>query len=90
MLRGAISAGLVAKMTAEEMVSGELRELRIAMTQGALCEQEMANTGGTYTDLFQCSGSRRNCTCNQVQHSADEPMTTFALSKECGNLWMFP
>lgn len=77
-------------MTAEEMVSGEMKELRIAMTEGALCKQELANTGGTYTDLFQCNGSRTNCTCDQVQHNTNVPMTTFALSKECSNLWMFP
>ncbi|CAI9165535.1 unnamed protein product [Rangifer tarandus platyrhynchus] len=88
-LSGAISAGLIAKMTAEEMASDELRELRNAMTQEAIREHQMAKTGGTTTDLFQCSKCRKkNCTYNQVQtRSADEPMTTFVLCNECGNRW---
>ncbi|KAM4873352.1 transcription elongation factor A protein 3 isoform 1-T1 [Thomomys bottae] len=90
-LSGAISAGLIAKMTAEEMASDELRELRNAMTQEAIREHQMAKTGGTTTDLFQCSKcKKKNCTYNQVQtRSADEPMTTFVLCNECGNRWKF-
>ncbi|EFB27135.1 hypothetical protein PANDA_001093, partial [Ailuropoda melanoleuca] len=88
-LSGTISAGLIAKMTAEEMASDELRELRNAMTQEAIREHQMAKTGGTTTDLFQCSKcKKKNCTYNQVQtRSADEPMTTFVLCNECGNRW---
>ncbi|KAG8506688.1 Transcription elongation factor A protein 3, partial [Galemys pyrenaicus] len=88
-LSGAISAGLIAKMTAEEMASDELRELRNAMTQEAIREHQMAKTGGTSTDLFRCSKcKKKNCTYNQVQtRSADEPMTTFVLCNECGNRW---
>ncbi|XP_042636206.1 transcription elongation factor A protein 3 [Orycteropus afer afer] len=88
-LSGAISPGLIAKMTAEEMASDELRELRNAMTQEAIREHQMAKTGGTTTDLFQCSKcKKKNCTYNQVQtRSADEPMTTFVLCNECGNRW---
>uniref|UniRef100_G3TA44 Transcription elongation factor n=1 Tax=Loxodonta africana TaxID=9785 RepID=G3TA44_LOXAF len=88
-LSGAISAGLIAKMTAEEMASDELKELRNAMTQEAIREHQMAKTGGTTTDLFQCSKcKKKNCTYNQVQtRSADEPMTTFVLCNECGNRW---
>ncbi|XP_011935592.1 PREDICTED: transcription elongation factor A protein 3 isoform X1 [Cercocebus atys] len=91
-LSGAISAGLIAKMTAEEMASDELRELRNAMTQEAIREHQMAKTGGTTTDLFQCSKcKKKNCTYNQVQtRSADEPMTTFVLCNECGNRWKPP
>ncbi|OWK12922.1 TCEA3, partial [Cervus elaphus hippelaphus] len=37
-----------------EMASDELRELRNAMTQEAIREHQMAKTGGTTTDLFQC------------------------------------
>ncbi|KFV70716.1 Transcription elongation factor A protein 3, partial [Dryobates pubescens] len=52
-------------------------------------EHQMAKTGGTVTDLFQCGKCRKkNCTYNQVQtRSADEPMTTFVLCNECGNRW---
>ncbi|CAO2589571.1 Transcription elongation factor A protein 3 [Lemmus lemmus] len=88
-LSGAISPGLIAKMTAEEMASDELRELRNAMTQEAIREHQMAKTGGTTTDLLRCSKcKKKNCTYNQVQtRSADEPMTTFVLCNECGNRW---
>ncbi|XP_048357328.1 transcription elongation factor A protein 3 isoform X4 [Sphaerodactylus townsendi] len=90
-LSGAISPSLIAKMTAEEMASDELKELRNAMTQEAIREHQMAKTGGTATDLFQCGKcKKKNCTYNQVQtRSADEPMTTFVLCNECGNRWKF-
>ncbi|ETE65452.1 Transcription elongation factor A protein 3, partial [Ophiophagus hannah] len=80
-LCGSILPALIAKMTAEEMASDELKELRNAMTQEAIREHQMAKTGGTATDLFQCGKcKKKNCTYNQVQtRSADEPMTTFVL-----------
>ncbi|NWI74405.1 TCEA3 protein, partial [Dryoscopus gambensis] len=88
-LCGAIEPGLIARMTAEEMASDELKKLRSAMTQEAIREHQMAKTGGTVTDLFQCGKcKKKNCTYNQVQtRSADEPMTTFVLCNECGNRW---
>ncbi|NWZ99432.1 TCEA3 protein, partial [Nesospiza acunhae] len=88
-LCGAIKPSLIARMTAEEMASDELKKLRSAMTQEAIREHQMAKTGGTVTDLFQCGKcKKKNCTYNQVQtRSADEPMTTFVLCNECGNRW---
>ncbi|KAF1590229.1 Transcription elongation factor A protein 3, partial [Eudyptes moseleyi] len=88
-LCGAILPSLIARMTAEEMASDELKELRNAMTQEAIREHQMAKMGGTVTDLFQCGKcKKKNCTYNQVQtRSADEPMTTFVLCNECGNRW---
>ncbi|KFP58187.1 Transcription elongation factor A protein 3, partial [Cathartes aura] len=88
-LCGAILPSLIARMTAEEMASDELKELRNTMTQEAIREHQMAKTGGTVTDLFQCGKcKKKNCTYNQVQtRSADEPMTTFVLCNECGNRW---
>ncbi|NXF95515.1 TCEA3 protein, partial [Eubucco bourcierii] len=88
-LCGAIQPSLIARMTAEEMASEELKRLRSAMTQEAIREHQMAKTGGTVTDLFQCGKcKKKNCTYNQVQtRSADEPMTTFVLCNECGNRW---
>ncbi|XP_043915910.1 transcription elongation factor A protein 3-like isoform X4 [Protopterus annectens] len=90
-LCGGISAEKIARMTAEEMASDELKELRSTLTQEAIREHQMAKTGGTQTDLFQCSKCRKkNCTYNQVQtRSADEPMTTFMLCNECGFRWKF-
>ncbi|KAM3873412.1 transcription elongation factor A protein 3 [Diretmus argenteus] len=88
-LAGAIDLHRIATMTAEEMASDELKQLRNVLTQEAIREHQMAKTGGTSTDLLQCSKCRKkNCTYNQVQtRSADEPMTTFVLCNECGNRW---
>ncbi|XP_053488772.1 transcription elongation factor A protein 3 isoform X8 [Ictalurus furcatus] len=90
-LGGAIDLSRIATMTAEEMASDELKQLRNILTQEAIREHQMAKTGGTVTDLLQCGKCRKkNCTYNQVQtRSADEPMTTFVLCNECGNRWKF-
>lgn len=90
-LAGAIELSRMATMTAEEMASDELKQLRNVLTQEAIREHQMAKTGGTSTDLLQCGKCRKkNCTYNQVQtRSADEPMTTFVLCNECGNRWKF-
>ncbi|XP_052003074.1 transcription elongation factor A protein 3-like isoform X5 [Xyrauchen texanus] len=90
-LAGAIELSRLASMTAEEMASDELKQLRNVLTQEAIREHQMAKTGGTTTDLLQCGKCRKkNCTYNQVQtRSADEPMTTFVLCNECGNRWKF-
>ncbi|XP_058603539.1 transcription elongation factor A protein 3 isoform X5 [Onychostoma macrolepis] len=90
-LAGAIELSRIAIMTAEEMASDELKQLRNVLTQEAIREHQMAKTGGTTTDLLQCGKCRKkNCTYNQVQtRSADEPMTTFVLCNECGNRWKF-
>ncbi|XP_043117271.1 transcription elongation factor A protein 3 isoform X22 [Puntigrus tetrazona] len=90
-LAGAIDLNRIAIMTAEEMASDELKQLRNVMTQEAIREHQMAKTGGTTTDLLQCGKcKKKNCTYNQVQtRSADEPMTTFVLCNECGNRWKF-
>ncbi|CAL8286827.1 unnamed protein product [Merluccius merluccius] len=88
-LAGYIEMTRIASMSAEEMASDELKQLRNVLTQEAIREHQMAKTGGTSTDLLQCSKCRKkNCTYNQVQtRSADEPMTTFVLCNECGNRW---
>ncbi|XP_055084089.1 transcription elongation factor A protein 3 isoform X2 [Periophthalmus magnuspinnatus] len=90
-LAGNIDLSRIASMTAEEMASDELKQLRNVLTQEAIREHQMAKTGGTTTDLLQCGKcKKKNCTYNQVQtRSADEPMTTFVLCNECGNRWKF-
>ncbi|XP_050987089.1 transcription elongation factor A protein 3 isoform X8 [Labeo rohita] len=90
-LAGAIELSRIAIMSAEEMASDELKQLRNVLTQEAIREHQMAKTGGTTTDLLQCGKcKKKNCTYNQVQtRSADEPMTTFVLCNECGNRWKF-
>uniref|UniRef100_A0A3B5AU19 Transcription elongation factor n=1 Tax=Stegastes partitus TaxID=144197 RepID=A0A3B5AU19_9TELE len=88
-LAGSIELRRIATMSAEEMASDELKQLRNVLTQEAIREHQMAKTGGTTTDLLQCGKcKKKNCTYNQVQtRSADEPMTTFVLCNECGNRW---
>ncbi|XP_064409738.1 transcription elongation factor A protein 1 isoform X2 [Latimeria chalumnae] len=90
-LCGNISPDVLAKMTAEEMASDELKEMRKNLTKEAIREHQMAKTGGTQTDLFSCGKcKKKNCTYTQVQtRSADEPMTTFVVCNECGNRWKF-
>ncbi|KFP92096.1 Transcription elongation factor A protein 3, partial [Apaloderma vittatum] len=89
-LCGAIPPSLIARMTAEVGSRvGALTLLRNAMTQEAIREHQMAKTGGTVTDLFQCGKcKKKNCTYNQVSPAKRaEPMTTFVLCNECGNRW---
>ncbi|XP_005107044.1 transcription elongation factor S-II [Aplysia californica] len=90
-LIGLISAQRIAAMSAEEMASTEMKQLREKLTKEAINDHQMAKTGGTATDLFKCGKCRKNnCTYNQVQtRSADEPMTTFVYCNECGNRWKF-
>lgn len=90
-LAGSIDLSRIASMSAEEMASDELKQLRNVLTQEAIRDHQMAKTGGTTTDLLQCGKcKKRNCTYNQVQtRSADEPMTTFCLCNECGYRWKF-
>ncbi|XP_015675640.1 transcription elongation factor A protein 1 isoform X2 [Protobothrops mucrosquamatus] len=90
-LCGNILPDRFAKMTAEEMASDELKEMRKNLTKEAIREHQMAKTGGTPTDLFTCGKcKKKNCTYTQVQtRSADEPMTTFVVCNECGNRWKF-
>ncbi|XP_052776441.1 transcription elongation factor A protein 1-like [Mya arenaria] len=90
-LCGLIPADRMAKMTAEEMASAHMNDLRAKYTKEAIDDHQMAKTGGTVTDLFKCGkcGGKR-CTYNQVQtRSADEPMTTFVFCNDCGNRWKF-
>ncbi|KAL2097545.1 hypothetical protein ACEWY4_006752 [Coilia grayii] len=90
-LCGNVAPDRIAKMTAEEMASDELKEMRKNLTKEAIRDHQMARTGGTETDLFTCGKcKKKNCTYTQVQtRSADEPMTTFVFCNECGNRWKF-
>ncbi|XP_036389358.1 transcription elongation factor A protein 2 isoform X1 [Megalops cyprinoides] len=90
-LCGNISPERIATMTAEEMASAELKEMRKALTKESIREHQLSKVGGTETDMFVCGKCKgKNCTYTQVQtRSADEPMTTFVLCNECGNRWKF-
>ncbi|KAM9318763.1 LOW QUALITY PROTEIN: transcription elongation factor A protein 3-like [Pholidichthys leucotaenia] len=90
-LAGSIELRRIATMSTEDMVSDELKQLRNFFIQEAIREHQMAKTGGTSTNLLQCSKcKKKNCTYNHMQtRSADEPMTTFVMCNECGNRWKF-
>ncbi|XP_072745247.1 transcription elongation factor S-II isoform X2 [Anoplolepis gracilipes] len=90
-LAGAITPVRLAAMTAEEMASDEIKQLREQFKKEAINDAQLATVQGTKTDLLKCGKcKKRNCTYNQVQtRSADEPMTTFVLCNECGNRWKF-
>ncbi|KAM4571388.1 transcription elongation factor A protein 2 isoform 1-T1 [Fundulus diaphanus] len=88
-LCGNISPERIASMSAEEMASAELKQIREALTKESIREHQLSKVGGTETDMFICSKCHsKNCTYTQVQiRSADEPMTTFVLCNGCGNRW---
>lgn len=90
-LVGVITAQKLAVMTAEEMASNEMKNLRDKFKKEAINDAQLAQVEGTKTDLLKCGKcKKRNCTYNQMQtRSADEPMTTFVLCNECGNRWKF-
>lgn len=90
-LRGDIAPERIAKMTAEEMASDELKKEREKFTKEAINDHQMALTTGTKTSEIKCPACKKhNVTYNQVQtRSADEPMTTFCYCNECGKRWKF-
>lgn len=90
-LRGDISPERIAKMTAEEMASDELKKQREQFTKEAINDHQMTLTSGTKTSEIKCPACKKfNVTYNQVQtRSADEPMTTFCYCNECGKRWKF-
>ncbi|KAK2157186.1 hypothetical protein LSH36_196g05029 [Paralvinella palmiformis] len=90
-LTGLIPVDRIACMTAEEMASDELKQMRAKLTKEAINDHQMSYQGGTRTTLFKCGRcGKRDCTYNQVQtRSADEPMTTFVVCNLCGNRWKF-
>lgn len=90
-LIGEVSVDQIAKMTAEEMASGELRRLREKYTKDAIDEKQTTFSEGTTTSEIKCPACKKYNVCyNQMQtRSADEPMTTFCFCNECGKRWKF-
>ncbi|KAI8811494.1 transcription factor S-II-domain-containing protein [Cladochytrium replicatum] len=85
------SAESVAQMSSEDMMSKEKREAKEKALKEALNEAQAANTESAETDIFKCGkcGKRRTTYTQKQTRSADEPMTTFVVCKECGNRWKF-
>jgi len=90
-LMGLIPPEKIAVMTAEEMASDELKNMRMAAAKEGMDAARLAIKEGTKTDLLKCGQCKKsNCTYNQLQtRSADEPMTTFVMCNECGHRWKF-
>lgn len=90
-LCGNIPPHVLATMTAQEMASDELKELRKSWVRRSVSEHQVPKTQGTRTDLFTCGKCRKNnCAYTQLQtRSADEPMTTLVVCNECGHRWKF-
>ncbi|OXB56288.1 hypothetical protein ASZ78_015620 [Callipepla squamata] len=77
-LCGNIPPDKFAKMTAEEMASDELKEMRKNLTKEAIREHQMAKTGGTQTDLFTCGKcKKKNCTYTQLKPALNSLKITF-------------
>lgn len=88
---GIITPDRLATMTAEEMASDDLKNLRAKFTKEAIDDHQMARTQGAKTSLLTCSKCKKNNVAySEMQtRSADEPMTTFAFCQECGHRWKF-
>jgi len=64
---GMIMPSRLAVMTPHEMASDEMKELRAKFTKEAIDDHQMAQQGGTKSDLFKCSRcGQRDTTYNQV------------------------
>lgn len=88
---GLISPDKLAVMTADEMASDDLKELRAKFTQEAIDDHQMARREGAKTSLLTCGRCKKNnIVYSEMQtRSADEPMTVFAFCQECGHRWKF-
>eukprot|EP01136_Pigoraptor_vietnamica_P010083 Opistho-1_new@47288 len=90
-LTGDISASDFAKMTADQMASESLKELRSKYEKEALDSYAKAQGNTVHTTQFRCGKcGKRDASYFQMQtRSADEPMTTFMTCNVCGNNWKF-
>ncbi|KAJ0064697.1 hypothetical protein NL108_011906, partial [Boleophthalmus pectinirostris] len=65
-LCGHIGPQRIASMSAEEMASAELKQMRETLTKESIREHQLSRVGGTETDMFVCSKCKgNNCTYNQ-------------------------
>jgi len=66
-LLGMIPASRLAVMSSIEMASDEMKDLRAKLTKEAIDDHQMAQQGGTKSDLFKCNRcGHRDTTYNQV------------------------
>ena len=90
-LIGKITAEQLAVMTADDMASDELKQLREKFTLEAIDDHKMAVQTGCKSSLLKCGKCKKsNCGYKEMQtRSADEPMTVFAFCFDCGHRWKF-
>ena len=70
-LLGIIEPSRLAVMTPHEMASDDMKELRAKFTKEAIDDYQMAQQGGTKSDLFKCGRcGHRDTTYNQVCQSS--------------------
>jgi transcription elongation factor S-II len=88
---GIITPDRLATMTAEDMASDDLKNLRAKFTKESIDDHQMARTQGAKTSQLTCGKCKKNNVAySEMQtRSADEPMTTFAFCQECGHRWKF-
>ncbi|KAM3933279.1 transcription elongation factor A N-terminal and central domain-containing protein [Leptodactylus fuscus] len=98
---GTLSAKTFAGMTAMEMASDELRNLRASYVQAGVQEHQLPQrTDGVQTSKIKCKKCERfNCTVTMISRGTlflpgwvrsgnpDEEMMTFAICNECGEQW---
>ena len=67
LLLGSLRLERLARMTAEEMASDEMRQMRERYTKQAIDDHQLAVTSGTKTSLITCKRCKGNsCMYNQV------------------------
>jgi transcription elongation factor S-II len=67
-LFGEITPEHLATMTADEMASEEMKQVRERLAKEAFNDHQMSFVSGTQTDQFQCSNCKKyNTTYNEVK-----------------------
>ncbi|XP_044142684.1 transcription elongation factor A N-terminal and central domain-containing protein [Bufo gargarizans] len=98
---GTLSPKTFAGMSAMEMASEELRDLRASYTQAGVQEHQLPQRAdGVQTSQIKCKKCERfNCTITMISRGTlflpgwvrsgnpDEEMMTFAICNECGEQW---
>lgn len=87
--RGYITPEHLAVMTAEDMASDNLKQLREKYTKEAINDHQMGTGPVMKSSLLKCGKCKKNnCSFSEAQtRSADEPMTVFAWCNDCGHRW---
>lgn len=90
-MQGSLSAFDLAKMTAADMASDEMKKIQKKMEEENMRDSRVPVNEGTATDMFTCGKCKsKKCTYTQLQtRSSDEPMTTFVYCMNCGHRWKF-